>query len=44
MAEVNKALIGAGIGGPGEGAALAQRATGMGLVEIRPGASVHGVG
>jgi 2-polyprenyl-6-methoxyphenol hydroxylase-like FAD-dependent oxidoreductase len=44
MAEVNKGLIGAGIGGPGAGAALAQRAIETVLVEIRPAASVYGAG
>src|SRR4051794_30352068 len=45
MAEVRKALIvGAGIGGLGAGAALAQRGIETELVEIRPDVSVYGVG
>ncbi len=45
MAEVKRALIvGAGIGGLGAGAALAQRGIETELVELRPDASVYGVG
>jgi 2-polyprenyl-6-methoxyphenol hydroxylase-like FAD-dependent oxidoreductase len=45
MAEVQRALIvGAGIGGLGAGAALAQRGIATELVEIRPDMSVYGVG
>jgi len=45
MAEVKKALIfGAGIGGLGARAALAQRGIETELVEIRPDVSVYGVG
>jgi|tagenome__1003787_1003787.scaffolds.fasta_scaffold20869279_2 2-polyprenyl-6-methoxyphenol hydroxylase-like FAD-dependent oxidoreductase len=45
MAEVKRALIvGAGIGGLGAGAALAQRGIETDLVELRPHAGVYGVG
>jgi hypothetical protein len=45
MAAVEKGLIlGAGIGGLGAGAALAQRGIETEIVEIRPAANVYGVG